>query len=45
MLTKRELDYVVIIGEDELKKSIFKIKDMSNGAESTFNLERYCFRD
>jgi histidyl-tRNA synthetase len=35
---QKGIDYVVIIGEDELKKSIFKIKDMSNGAESTFNL-------
>jgi histidyl-tRNA synthetase len=35
---QKGINYVVIIGEDELKKSIFKIKDMSNGAESTFNL-------
>ena len=33
MLTKRELDYVVIVGEEELKKSIFKLKEMSSGAE------------
>ena len=35
---QKGINYVVIIGEDELKKSIFKIKDMSNGAESIFNL-------
>ena len=35
---QKGINYVVIIGEDELKNSIFKIKDMSNGAESTFNL-------
>ena len=35
---QKGINYVVIIGEDELKNSIFKIKDMSNGTESTFNL-------
>ena len=35
---KKGINYVVIIGEDELKNSIFKIKDMSNGVESKFNL-------
>ena len=35
---QKGINYVVIIGEDELKNSIFKIKDMSNGAESEFNL-------
>jgi histidyl-tRNA synthetase len=35
---QKGINYVVIIGEDELKNSIFKIKDMSNGAESKFNL-------
>ena len=35
---QKGINYVVIIGEDEFKKSIFKIKDMLNGAESTFNL-------
>ena len=35
---QKGINYVVIIGEDELKNSIFKIRDMSNGAESTFNL-------
>jgi histidyl-tRNA synthetase len=34
---QKGINYVVIIGEDELKNSIFKIKDMSNGTESTFN--------
>ena len=33
---QKGINYVVIIGEDELKNSIFKIKDMSNGAESKF---------
>jgi histidyl-tRNA synthetase len=31
---QKGINYVVIIGEDELKNSIFKIKDMSNGTES-----------
>ena len=35
---QKGINYVVIIGEDELKNSIFKIKDMSNGAESKFIL-------
>jgi histidyl-tRNA synthetase len=35
---QKGINYVVIIGEDELKNSIFKIKDMSNGVESKFNL-------
>ena len=35
---QKGINYVVIIGEDELKNSIFKIKDMSSGAESEFNL-------
>lgn len=35
---QKGINYVVIIGEDELKNSIFKIRDMSNGVESTFNL-------
>ena len=35
---QKGINYVVIIGEDELKNSIFKIKDMSNGAEYKFNL-------
>ena len=35
---QKGINYVVIIGEDEMKNSIFKIKDMSNGAESKFNL-------
>ena len=35
---QKGINYVVIIGEDELKNSIFKIKDMSSGAETKFNL-------
>ena len=34
---KKEIDFVVIIGDDELKKDIFKVKDMSKGEELTFN--------
>ena len=35
---QREIDYVVIVGEEELKKNIFKLKNMSSGNESTLNL-------
>ena len=35
---QRGLDYVVIIGEEELNKNIFKLKDMSSGKESSFDL-------
>ncbi len=34
---KKEIDFVVIIGDDELKNDIFKVKDMSKGEELTFN--------
>ena len=33
---KKGIDFVVIIGDDELKKDIFKVKDMSKGEESTY---------
>ena len=33
---KKGIDFVVIIGHDELKKDIFKVKDMSKGEESTY---------
>ena len=33
---KKKIDFVVIIGDDELKKDIFKVKDMSKGEESTY---------
>ena len=33
---KKGIDFVVIIGDDELKKDIFKIKDMSKGEELIF---------
>jgi len=33
---KKGIDFVVIIGDDELKKGIFKVKDMSKGEESTY---------
>ena len=35
---QRGVDYVVIIGEEELNKNIFKLKDMSSGKESSFDL-------
>ena len=35
---QRGIDYVVIIGEEELNENIFKLKDMSSGKESSFNL-------
>ena len=34
---KKGIDFVVIIGDDELKKDIFKVKDMSKGEESTYS--------
>ena len=34
---KKGIDYVVILGDDELKKDIFKVKDMSKGDESTYS--------
>ena len=34
---KKGIDFVVIIGKDELKKDIFKVKDMSKGDESTYS--------
>ena len=33
---KKGIDFVIIIGEDELKKDIFKVKDMSKGEELIF---------
>ena len=33
---KKGIDFVVIIGDDELKKDIFKVRDMSKGEELTF---------
>ena len=33
---KKGIDFVVIIGDDELKKDLFKVKDMSKGEESTY---------
>ena len=33
---KKGIDFVVIIGKDELKKDIFKVKDMSKGDESIY---------
>ncbi len=33
---KKGIDFVVIIGDDELKKDIFKVKDMSKGGETKY---------
>ena len=35
---QRGIDFVVIVGEEELNKNIFKLKDMSSGKESSFDL-------
>ena len=35
---QRGIDFVVIVGEEELTKNIFKLKDMSSGKESSFDL-------
>jgi len=35
---QRGIDFVVIVGEEELDKNIFKLKDMSSGKESSFDL-------
>ncbi len=37
---QRGIDYVVLIGEEELNKNIFKLKDMSSGKESSFDLNK-----
>ena len=34
---KNDIDFVVIIGENELKDDMFKIRDMTKGVESTYN--------
>jgi len=34
---KKGIDFVVIIGDNELEKDIFKVKDMSKGEESTYS--------
>ena len=36
---QRGIDFVVIVGQEELNKNIFKLKDMSNGKESSFDLK------
>ncbi len=35
---QRRIDYVVLIGEEETNRNIFKLKDMSSGDESSFDL-------
>ena len=36
---QRGIDFVVIVGQEELNKNTFKLKDMSSGKESSFNLK------
>lgn len=36
---KLEIPYVIVIGEDEISKNIFKLKDMKTGEEKEINLE------
>ena len=38
MLIKRGIDYVIIIGQEELRSNNFKLKDMKSGDESTINI-------
>ena len=35
---QRRIDYVVLIGEEERNRNIFKLKDMTSGDESSFDL-------
>ena len=35
---QRRIDYVVLIGEEEINRNIFKLKDMTSGDESSFDL-------
>lgn len=35
---QRRIDYVVLIGEEETNRNIFKLKDMTSGDESSFDL-------
>ena len=37
---QRGIDFVVIVGQEELNKNIFKLKDMSSGKESSFDLKK-----
>ena len=36
---QRNIDYTILIGDDELKSNIFKLKDMSKGEESSHDLD------
>jgi histidyl-tRNA synthetase len=36
---QKGIDYVVIVGDEELNKNIFKLKEMSSGKEFSFDLE------
>ena len=35
---QRRIDYVVLIGEEERNRNIFKLKEMTSGDESSFDL-------
>ena len=36
---QKGIDYVVIVGDEELNKNIFKLKEMSSGKEFSFDLD------
>lgn len=36
---KLEIPYVIVVGEDEVNKNIFKLKNMENGAEKELSFE------
>ena len=36
---KLEIPYVIVIGEDEISKNIFKLKDMKTGEEKEINMD------
>ena len=35
---QKGVDYVIIIGDEEVKSNIFKLKDMKTGDQSSFNI-------
>jgi histidyl-tRNA synthetase len=41
---KLGIQYVVVIGEDEVKSGIYKLKDMTNGEQLSLNLEDIIMR-
>lgn len=36
---KSKIPFVIVVGEEELKTQIFKLKDMNTGVEESFNIE------